>query len=43
MPYSIIGLPTYNRSKVARLPVFQRSGRYFTASLAEAGKKPVFW
>jgi len=28
--------------KVTRWPVFHRSGRYFTANLAEAGKKPVF-
>ena len=28
--------------RVARWPVFQRPGRYFTANLAETGKKPVF-
>ena len=27
---------------VVRSPVFHRPGRYFTANLAEAGKKPVF-
>ena len=30
-------------SRAARWPVFERPGRYFTANLAEAGKKPVFW
>jgi len=28
--------------RVARWPVFHRSGRYFTANLAEAGKRPVY-
>jgi len=28
--------------RVARWPVFRRPGRYFTANLAEAGKRPVF-
>jgi len=28
--------------RVARWPVFHRPGRYFTADLAEAGKRPVF-
>jgi len=30
-------------SRVARWPVLHRPGRYFTADLAEAGKKTVFW
>jgi len=29
-------------TRVARWPIFHRPGRYFTANLAEAGKKPVF-
>jgi len=29
-------------SRVARWPVFHQPGRYFTANLAEAGKKPIF-
>ena len=29
-------------TRVARWPVFHRPGPYFTANLAEAGKKPVF-
>jgi len=28
--------------RVAKWPVFHRPGRYFTANLAEAGKRPVF-
>ena len=28
---------------VAIWPVFHRPGRYFSANLAEAGKRPVFW
>ena len=30
-------------SRVARRPVFHRPSRYFTANLAEAGTKSVFW
>jgi len=30
-------------SRVVRRPVYHRSCRYFTANLAEAGKRPVFW
>jgi len=29
--------------RVVRWPVFHRPGRYFTANLAEAGEKTVFW
>jgi len=29
-------------SRVARWPVFHRPGQYFTANLAETGKRPVF-
>jgi len=29
--------------RVARWPIFHRPGRYFTANLAEAGKRPAFW
>jgi len=29
-------------TRVAIRPVFHRPGRYFTANLSEAGKKPVF-
>ena len=32
----------WNLCRVARWPVFHRPGRYFTANLAVAGKKPVF-
>ena len=32
-----------SRYRVARWPVFHRPGRYFTASLVEVGKRPVFW
>jgi len=28
--------------RVARWPVFHRPGQYFTANLAEAGKRPEF-
>jgi len=34
--------PTYNRSRVARWPVFQQPGQYFTVDLAEAGERLVF-
>jgi len=30
-------------TRVARWPVFHRPGRYFTANLAVAGKRPVFF
>ena len=39
MSESLAMLPQY---RVARWPVFHRPGRYFTANLAEASKKPVF-
>jgi len=35
-------LYTLTVRRVARWPVFHRPGRYFTAKLAEAGKRPVF-
>jgi len=39
-PKLVTGLP---RTRVARWPVFHRPGPYFTANLAEAGKRLVFW
>jgi len=40
--YLLDSLLVWFMYRVARWPIFHRPGRYFTANLAEAGKRPVF-
>jgi len=39
-----VGVSHFSRPvRIARWPIFHRSGRYFAANLAKAGKKPVLF